>query len=152
MKPSKIFLDTNVLLYQTFEDIDAEKHALVNATLRALFDQQHQLYISTQIVREFIALATNDAILNTPLRNDDVLLKISEFETNFVVLFETPQSLQILKTLFQRYEIKKYRVHDANIAATVLANGLDFLWTFNLKDFKPFTEIRLFEIESLEIE
>ena len=150
MKPSKIFLDTNVLLYQTFEDIDAAKHAVVNKTLRNLDEQGHQFYIAPQILREFIALATNDAILKTPLRDADLLLKITEFESAFTLLFETPQSLDVLKDLCRRYAIKKHRIHDANIAAMVIAHGMDWLWTFNLKDFQPFTEIHLLPLENLK--
>lgn len=149
MTLSKIFLDTNVLLYQTFEDIDTAKHAVVNDTLRILNNQGHDLCISPQILREFIALATNNTILKTPLGNTDLFLKISEFESNFTMLFETPQSWEVLKDLCQRCSVKKHLIHDANIASIVIAYGLDWLWTFNTKDFQPFADIRLFQWETV---
>ncbi len=150
MKPSKIFLDTNVLLYQTFEDIDAAKHAVVSEMLSDLDEQGHRFYIAPQILREFIALATNDAILKTPLRDADLLLKINEFESAFTLVFETPQSWDVLKDLCRRYTIKKHRIHDANIAAMVIAHEMDWLWTFNLKDFQPFADIRLLPLENIK--
>ena len=137
------YLITNILLYQTFEDIDQGKHAFVNERLRLLNEQGHDFYIAPQILREFIALATNDTILKSPLRDAELLLKINEFESNFALLFETPRSWEMLKDLCQRYAIKKYRIHDANIAALVIAYELDWLWTFNLKDFQAIVEIHL---------
>jgi predicted nucleic acid-binding protein len=33
-----VFVDTNVLVYQTFEDFEPDKHALVTSTLQQLID------------------------------------------------------------------------------------------------------------------
>jgi predicted nucleic acid-binding protein len=141
----KIFLDTNILIYQTFEDFDAEKHNVVQSKLKILHESEHIFYISTQIIREFIAIATNDKIFHAPLRTEDVLVKINEFEASFHVLFDTDESLAILKDLVKRYDIRKQKVHDTNIAATVLANRIDYLWTFNKKDFEIFEGLQLLQ-------
>ncbi|MGD0883585.1 MAG: hypothetical protein ABSA46_01700 [Thermodesulfovibrionales bacterium] len=39
--------------------------------------------------------------------------------------------------------MKGKRIHDANIAATMIANGVSILFTLNVEDFKTFKEIRL---------
>jgi predicted nucleic acid-binding protein len=143
---SKIFLDTNVLIYQTFEDFDVTKHLLVTNNFEQLRHSNHTFYISSQIIREFVAIATNGTIFKSPLQSDDIVLKINEFEKSFTVLFDTFESLQILKQLIQQYHVEKYKVHDANIAAMVIANQIDYLWTFNEKDFKVFDKIHLLQI------
>ncbi len=145
MKPCNIFLDTNVLIYHTFDDFDVEKHKLVSTILERLYSQQHILTISSQIIREFIAVATNDRIFQTPLQGGDVILKVDEFQANFQVLFDTEESLRVLKELVCQYQISKSHIHDTNIAATVIANKLDYLWTFNEKDFTQFSNVQLFD-------
>lgn len=143
MKACKIFLDTNVLIYQTFEDFDADKHNIVTSTLQDLHKSQYHLYISSQIIREFVAIATNGKIFQTPLQRDDVLLKIEEFQNNFHLLFDTEEGIEQLKKLIRQYHITKQDIHDANIAATIIVNQLDYLWTFNRKDFNQFNEVQL---------
>ncbi len=148
MKACNIFLDTNVLIYQTFDDFDVEKHTLVTTTQQQLHAQHHTLWISSQIIREFIAVATNGKIFQTPLQGDDVIVKVEEFQANFHVLFDTEKSLRVLKELVRQHRIIKAHIHDANIAATVIANKLDYLWTFNEKDFTPFSRVQLFDYAS----
>ncbi|MCP4401738.1 MAG: hypothetical protein GY801_31115 [bacterium] len=45
MKASKVFVDTNILIYQTFEDFDEEKHRLVENMLQQLHARQWGVYI-----------------------------------------------------------------------------------------------------------
>ena len=149
MSNSKIFLDTNVLIYQAFEDFDVAKHTIVKAMFQKLHETYHNFYISSQIIREFIAIATNGTIFKSPLDTDQVILKVNEFERNFHIVFDTSESLKILKDLVKQYHIEKYRVHDANIAATVVANQIGYLWTFNKKDFKIFNQVKLLQFEGL---
>ncbi len=66
MNAYKIFLDTNVLVYHTFEDFDVEKHTIAASTLQQLHGSQCLLYISPQIIREFVAIATNGKIFQAP--------------------------------------------------------------------------------------
>jgi len=138
-----IFIDTNILIYHTFEDFETEKHQTVTATFEQLQQQHARFYISSQIVREFVAIVTNGKIFRTPLQPDDVIVKINEFQQSFTILFDTEHSFEVLKRLIARHAIIKAHIHDANIAATVIANHLDALWTYNTKDFVQFTELQL---------
>lgn len=78
MNGNDIFIDTNILIYHTFEDFETEKHQTVTATFEQLQQQHARFYISSQIVREFVAIVTNGKIFRTPLQPDDVILKINE--------------------------------------------------------------------------
>ena len=53
MKEFKIFIDTNILIYQTFEDYDTGKYNIVNTKLQQLNRDNCDLYISNQIIRKF---------------------------------------------------------------------------------------------------
>ncbi len=80
-----------------------------------------------------------------PLNTDAVLLKIDEFQHAFQMLFNTPETIEQLKILIRQYQISKQDIHDANIAATVIAHQIDYIWTFNRKDFEYFSPIQLFD-------
>lgn len=140
-----IFLDTNILLHQTFDDLDESKYNIVTDTLDKLLTNGCSLYISSQILREFFAISTNAKIFQDPLTVEEAVQKIQEFQDSFNVLYDTNSSLDILKKLVIQYRIERQKIHDSNIAATVIANNIDGLFTFNTKDFKIFQEITLLE-------
>ncbi len=148
----KIFLDTNVLIYQTFEDFDEKLHKDARNTLEHLSENDYEIYISSQVLREFFAVATNRKFFKKPLSVEEAVLKIEEFENNFTVLYDSANSLSRLKELVQRYQIKKQDIHDANIVATMVTNDLKEIYSFNRKDFIDYEEIKLFEIVSQKIE
>ena len=72
--------------------------------------------------------------------------KIDEFRNTFEVLYDNELSMTKLKEIVSKYKVCKKDIYDANIAATMLANQLEELFTFNIKDFELFDEIRLFKI------
>ena len=51
----KIFIDTNVLVYATLLDFEPAKNKEALNTLNSLRKQKSELFISTQILREFYA-------------------------------------------------------------------------------------------------
>ena len=77
---------------------------------------------------------------------EEALSKIDEFGNTFEVLYDNELSMTTLKEIVSKYKICKKDIYDANIAATIVANQLEELFTFNIKDFEFFDEIRLFKI------
>jgi len=142
-----VFLDTNVLIYQTFEDFDREKHLHVRHVLKYLSENNYKIYVSTQVLREFFSISTNDRLFERPLEVEEALSKIDEFGNTFGVLYDNELSMTKLKEIVSKYKVCKKDIYDANIAATMVANQLEELFTFNIKDFELFDEIRLFKIE-----
>lgn len=53
---------------------------------------------------------------------------------------ETATVRDTLIDLLKTYPTKGKQVHDANLVATMLANGIDTLLTLNIKDFKRFAD------------
>ena len=142
-----VFLDTNVLIYQTFEDLDQEKHLHVCHVLKYLSENNYKIYVSTQVLREFFSISTNDRLFERPLEVEEALSKIDEFGNTFGVLYDNELSMAKLKEIVSKYKVCKKDIYDANIAATMMANQLEGLFTFNIKDFELYDEIRLFKIE-----
>lgn len=141
-----IFLDTNVLIYQTFEDFDADKHQQVRHVLKYLSENKYKVYISSQVLREFFSISTNSKIFERALEVEEGLLKMDEFKNTFTVLYDNEISMIKLKEIVSKYKIRQKDIHDANIAAVMMANQLEDLFTFNVKDFKFYDEINLFKL------
>ncbi|HLP48000.1 MAG TPA: hypothetical protein VK469_18800 [Candidatus Kapabacteria bacterium] len=95
---------------------------------------------------EFFAIATNEKFFKRQLNIQEAVLKIKEFEDNFTVLFDTRSSLSELRQIVIKYQIKKQDVHDANIVATMITNGIKNIFSFNRKDFIYYKEIKHFEM------
>lgn len=93
----KIFIDTNVLIYQTFEDFEEEKHKDARITLEYLAENNYKIFVSSQVLREYFAVATNEKFFKRQLSIQEAVLKIKEFEDNFTVLFDTGSSLSKLR-------------------------------------------------------
>lgn len=134
----KIFIDTNVLIYHSFEDFDEEKHKDAHIGLEYLAENNYEIFVSSQVLREFFAIATNEKFFKRQLNK--------EFEDNFTVLFDTRSSLSELRQIVIKYQIKKQDVHDANIVATMITNGIKNIFSFNRKDFIYYKEIKHFEM------
>lgn len=140
MNRKDVFVDTNVLVYHTFRDFDAEKHEVSVRVLNNLFTA-HRVVLSPQILREFAAIVTKKTVFEQPLSYEQVIIKISEFEKNFTVVYENQDTLAIFKSMIAKYKINGSRVHDVYIAATMIANGINSIFTFNDSDFRGFNEI-----------
>lgn len=141
---SKIFLDTNILIHHTFKRFDEDKHLATKRLFKHLVENSYQIFISSQVLREFYAISTNAKFFDQPLSVDEAILKVDEFQSSFVVLEES--YTEELKRLCKKYEIVKQKVHDTNIVATMIANGVEVIATFNRKDFDGFDEVVLFEV------
>jgi len=142
---NKVFLDTNVLIYQTFIDFDAGKHETVNNKFDYFIDNDYSILISSQILREFFAISTNGKFFHKPLSYEQAVIKVNEFIENFEMVYETVNTISILDSLIIKYKQDKQKVYDTNIVATMIENKIDKLFTFNIKDFKKFSEIELID-------
>ena len=71
--------------------------------------------------------------------------------STFEILEDGERVTNVLVALFREFPIAGKQIHDANIAATMLAHGERRLLTFNVKDFRRFGErIELVDIETVE--
>ena len=77
---NKQFLDTNILVYSTLHDFDATKHQAATKLLNELYNSDNQLIISTQILREFYAVVTNNKYLENPLTPEQASSQIDYFK------------------------------------------------------------------------
>ena len=73
------------------------------------------------------------------------------FCSTFEILEDGDRVTKMLVALCREVPVAGRKIHDANIAATMLAHGERRLLTFNAKDFRRFEErIELVEIEAVK--
>lgn len=138
----KAFVDTNILLRGLLKDM--EQHREADAVLKRMWRDDAELWISGQIIREFIVQATHPRTLKQPLETAQVIHEIHRILPLFQVADETAAVRAKLLELLRVYPTRGKQIHDANIVATMLVHGVDTLLTINVSDFRRFDDqIRL---------
>ncbi|MCF6264395.1 MAG: hypothetical protein L3J24_12525 [Xanthomonadales bacterium] len=106
------------------------------------------MWISRQVLREFIAARTRPQTFADPSTPDVVIKRVMYLEERFQVADDTAAVTGQLIKLMEGFKIGGKQVHDANIVASMLAYDIPCLLTHNIKDFQRFGEaIRIERID-----
>lgn len=145
MDDDALFVDTNVLVFLT--NSASPWHVDALRAIDAARAARVHIVISTQVVREYLAVGTRQVVGAPGLPRAVVLTNARAFTRQFQVLAETRAVLDELLALVERVEVSGKQIHDANIVATMRAHGVRRLLTHNVSDFARFGA--LIEIEAL---
>jgi predicted nucleic acid-binding protein len=132
-------VDANVLVYAM--DADAPQHAASRALLDAARDSSTTLYATSQILCEFYSIVTNARRVPRPRSSDDALRAISGLLTFLQVLPVPARAVEGWLDLLRRHPVTGGDVFDLQIVATMQANGIQRVYTFNTGDFEIFPEL-----------
>ena len=130
------FVDTNVLVYASRTRAASYPRAI--AWLRQARDDGRALWVSRQVLREYLAVVTRPQADLPILPMSAARADVEGFLRDFNVAEDGPQVTAVLLQLLARYPASGRQIHDANIVATMLAHGLSRLLTFNVADFRRF--------------
>ena len=133
------FVDTNVLVFSRIPTMPL--HAAAKDAVDAIFQSGADLWISRQIIREFLATLTRLQKFTLPLPIAQVTGEILHLERAAIVADETAAVTQRLLALLAAIPCGGKQVHDANIVATMLVHGVPSLLTHNVADFKRFSHL-----------
>jgi predicted nucleic acid-binding protein len=142
----KVFIDTNILIYSTFEDFEPGKYIQSIDALNKLLQSGTNLFVSSQILREYFVISTNGSIFKKPLSCKQAAAKMKEFLAHFTLVHEKGSTIHILISLIGKYAIVRQKIHDMNIVATMIDNDIKHLLTYNVKDFRKISEIHLYAL------
>jgi uncharacterized protein len=131
--------DTNVLIYAL--DADAPHHTAARALLEAARDGSTTLYVTPQILGEFYAVVTNARRVAKRRSSTEVLDAISDLLMFPHVLPVPAHVVDVWMNLVRRHPVTGADVFDLQIVATMLANDLQRIYTFNTRDFEMIGEI-----------
>lgn len=132
-------VDTNVLVYAL--DADAPQHAAARALLEAGRDPANTLYVTPQILGEFYATVTNPRRVPKPRSAAEASAAIADLLTYVHVLPLPANTVGLWLDLLRRHPVTGGDVFDLQIAATMQANGMQRIYTFNTADFAVFGEL-----------
>jgi uncharacterized protein len=135
------FLDTNVLVYAV--NTDAVQHPASRALLEAARDPATCLYVTSQILCEYFAVVTNPRRVSAPVSASDAIASIATMLRlpGLRVLPIPPDAVAGWMTLALSHSISGGDIFDLQIAATMQANGIQRIYTFNVGDFKKFSGV-----------
>jgi predicted nucleic acid-binding protein len=134
-----LFIDTNILIYSNVATAPLHEQAL--AAIKEAHQAGRPLWISRQVLREFIAARTRPQTFALPSAPEVVIERVRYLEERFQVADDTAAVTSQLVQLMGDFKIGGKQVHDANIVASMLAYGIPCLLTHNVKDFERFGEV-----------
>lgn len=131
------FVDTNVLLRATLVTMPLHREAA--ALLSAQRERGATLWISRQVIREYLAATTRPQAFLTPMPAAEIAARVQALPRSFRIADDTAQVTAYLLALLQEHPTGGKQIHDANIVATMLAYGIPTLLTQNVDDMQRFS-------------
>lgn len=138
MRGARAFVDTNILL-RAFHKAHPE-HEPAKSLFDRMFDENYELWINRQVIREYLVQATHQDTFKNLLSIETVLKHLERITSICYVASETEAVTSTLLELLKTYPTRGKQVHDTNIVATMLANDIDTLLTLNVEHFKRFSD------------
>jgi predicted nucleic acid-binding protein len=132
-------VDANVLVYAM--DADAPQHSASRALLDAARDSSATLYVTSQILCEFYSIVTNARRVPRPRSADDALHAVAAMLAFLHVLPIPARTVEGWLDLLRRHPVTGGEVFDLQIVATMQANGIQRIYTFNTADFRVFPDL-----------
>ena len=122
-------VDTNVLIYAL--DTAAPQHAAARALLNAAREHTATLFVTSQILCEFYSVITNPRRVARARNAAEAMTVLSEMLEFLHVLPIPAGTVDRLLDLLRRCLVTGSEVFDVQIVATMQANGVDKIYTFN---------------------
>ena len=134
-------VDANILVYAV--NAAAPQHAASRSLLEAALDPAVSLYVTSQIICEFYSLITNPKRTAMAWSSAEAVQLISELlaSPGLKVLPTPAHAVAGLIELLKRSAVTGSDVFDLQIIATMHANNIYRIYTFNSSDFKVFPEL-----------
>jgi predicted nucleic acid-binding protein len=122
-------------------DAEAPQHATSRALLDAGRASSATLYVTSQILCEFYSIVTNPRRVPDPRSAVDAIRAISGLLAFLHVLPIPARAVEGWMDLLRRRPVTGGDVFDLQIVATMQANGIQRIYTFNADDSEGFSEL-----------
>ncbi len=128
-------VDANILVYAASPAAPQYRASL------ALLESEKELCASPQVFAEFYSVVTNPRRVTDPFTPVEAVTFIGELLPRLEVLSVSAGVLRYWISLARNHGITGADVFDVQLAATMLEHGIRRIYTFNLDDFKMFSEL-----------
>ncbi len=136
---SAVFLDTNILIYMTFEA--SPFHDVTIRRVRELESARVQFWASRQVLREYLSSASRPGNFRPQPSPPALATAVRHFQTKFEIANDNVDVTNALLDLIETRTIQGRQIHDANIVATMCSNGINWLLTHNTSDFARYVPV-----------
>ena len=140
----KYLADTNILL--RLVQTQSSHHPEAQNAVDKLLKNGDALFITLQNVSEFWNVCTR------PLDKNGLGFSITQTDAELAIIEQIfdllPDTIDVYKNwreLVVNHSVSGVQVHDAKIVAAMKAHNIQYLLTFNGKDFKRYTDIEAVE-------
>jgi predicted nucleic acid-binding protein len=141
--------DTNILSALTKRQ--NPQYSDVRRALTVLRKQSVKLCLIPQNLIEFWAIATRPMTANgLGLSIAKTSLEIRKFKRYFTFYDDAPNIFAEWENLVLKHNVSGKKVHDTRLVAAMLTHNITHLLTFNVKDFKRFSEITIVDPQSVK--
>ena len=141
---AKVLIDTNILIYGFSQESSFYKKT------RQLLENVDEIkgidfYIAEKSLFELVAVLSSKAMLEK-----FEIQEIKEYleyltDGGFTILYSNLQITSTTWRLFFNLPQRKNRIYDLVLAATAIENGIDIIYTKNIKDFESIKEIQIID-------
>ena len=138
MASDAVFIDTNVLVYANLAL--SPFHQQAQQQLRRLDEQDCSLWISRQVLKEYLSAMTRRSDLTGEIPIASLVEDVRYFASYFHVAEENASVTERLLDLSEQVAVGGKQVHDANIVATMQVYNIPQLLTHNTDDFNRFCQ------------
>lgn len=114
---SAVFVDTNVIVYATVQE--SPFHRQARTRLAALRKEGIDLWVSRQVIREYLAVVTRPQAVSDPMTGSQASARARDTFALFHIAEETAQITDRLLELMETITVAGKQIHDANIVATM---------------------------------
>ena len=126
-------------------------HAIARRAIITLRQQGTEICLVPQNLIEFWAVATRPITSNgLGLTIDETEYEVRKFKRLFTVYDDIPNIFAEWENLVLKHNVSGKNVHDTRLVAAMLTHNITHLLTFNVKDFKRFTEIITVDPQSVK--
>ena len=134
-------IDSNVLVYAWWHEGPQNESARRLRDAAAVGDLP--ACICPQVLQEFASVITDSRRYDFPFNSERAAQQIRMYVACLPMIFPGPHSVELLADLVETHGIVRHHVHDAALAATMLANGVTRIYTANAQDFAMFEGIEV---------
>lgn len=134
-------LDANILVYAVNEDSQFHDTA-VKLRNKGLMGEI-PLCVTPQVLSEFFAIITDPRRIELPLTQAEAALEVENyfFSKSIIKVYPQPNVIQFMLDFLKRYSVTRQGIFDLQLVATMLANNITRIYTYNEKDFLQYAEI-----------
>lgn len=134
-------IDTNVLVYAVNED--SPHVAAARSLLGAALEPDTELFVTSQILCEFYSIVTNPKRIPSAASAEDAIGMLADLlDLPGLSVLNAPKEVALrLLVLLRRQRVTRSGIFDLQIVATMQANSINRIYTFNVADFVRFPEL-----------